>query len=107
MLENELPAALLLKAPRSVLLLTEQPRLLNRIRHHLLLLEPLLDVVAIQLEVALLAEAEKDLRTEAAAYDICDCKNDQKVGSLLQPVGHSRFFFSHHHPRVASGTRTI
>ena len=106
MLENELPAALFLEPPRSVLLLAEQPGLLNRICHHFLLLEPLLDVVAIQLKVALLAESKKDLRTETAANNIGDGKNDQKVWTLLQPVGHTRFF-SHHHPILVTATRTI
>lgn len=62
-------AALLGLSLMSVLVDSHLAGLLNGMLHHLLLFEPLSDVVSIEAEVALLAETEQDLRTKAAAYD--------------------------------------
>jgi len=77
LLSDDFATSLLLHSTAPILLLSQHSRLLNGVRHHFLLLKSLFDVVAIELEVALLAEFEKDLRAEAAAYNICDGHNDQ------------------------------
>ena len=63
-------AALLLQPSASVLVLTHLASALDGVCHHLLLLEAFADVVAVQFEVALLAEAQQDLRAEAAPYHV-------------------------------------
>ena len=55
-------------SPLPILIHTHLPRLLDRILHHLLLLETLTNVVAIEAQIALLAEAQQNLRAEAAPY---------------------------------------
>ena len=60
---------LLQKTPLSVLCCTHLPGLINGVRHHLLLFKALANVVAIQTQIALLTETQKDLRAEAASND--------------------------------------
>ena len=69
------------------LLLSEQLCLLDSVGHHLLLLEPLTDIVAIQAQIALLAETEQDLRAEAATNDRCHGQNHYQVRPILEPLG--------------------
>ena len=56
----------------SIVLLADQLLLLNRLHHHLSLLKALLDVKALQLEVALLTVPEHRLGDEAAANHVRD-----------------------------------
>ena len=83
--------SLLLHLARFILLLSQHPRLLDGIGHHLLLLEALLDVVPVELEIALFAESKQDLRAEAAAKDVDYGQDNQQVGALLHPMSHSSF----------------
>ena len=57
---------------RSIVLLAHQLLLLNSLHHHLSLLEALLDVEALQLEVALLTVPEHRLGDKAAANHVRD-----------------------------------
>ena len=60
--------------------------LLNGVLHHLLLLEALPDVVAVQLEVALLAKSKQYLREEAASDNRSNRQNNEQVWALLNPA---------------------
>ena len=62
-------AALLRLPLLSILIYSHLASLLDCVLHHLLLLKPLADVVAIQAQIALFAETQQYLRAEATADD--------------------------------------
>ena len=63
----------------------DRASLLDGVGHHFLLLEALSDVVAVQAQVALLAEAEQHLGEEAAAHDGGYGQDNQEVWPVLHP----------------------